>query len=138
MANVTKYDPFGDLDDLFKGFMLRPVRFEQALPQIKIDVTEANGAYVVRADMPGVKKEDIKVDVDGSQVSISAETRAEKEKKEGERVIHSERSYGQVSRTFTLGQDVDDKASTAQYADGVLELKLPKKTGTTQNKIVVQ
>lgn len=138
MANLTKYEPFADLDDLFKGFMLRPVRFEQALPQIRIDVTEANGAYMVRADIPGVKKEDIKVDIEGNQVSISAETRAEKEKKEGERVIHSERTYGQVSRAFTLDQDVDDKTATAKYADGVLELKLPKKAGAGQTKIVVQ
>jgi HSP20 family protein len=138
MANVTRYDPFADIDSLFKGFLLRPVPVETALPQIRIDVTEASGAYTVRADIPGMQKEDIKVDVNGNQVSISAETRTEKEKKEGERVIHSERSWGQVSRTFTLDQDVDDKAATAKYADGVLELTLPKKTGAAQAKIVVQ
>ncbi|HEX4984655.1 MAG TPA: Hsp20/alpha crystallin family protein [Burkholderiales bacterium] len=138
MANVTEYDPFGDIDDFFKGFMLRPVRFDSQLPRIRIDVTEADGAYVVRADIPGVKKEDIKVDVDGNLVSISAETRVEKEKKEGERVIHSERSYGRVARSFTLEQDVDEKAASAGYADGVLELKLPKKAGAAQKTIAVQ
>jgi HSP20 family protein len=118
--------------------MLRPVRYSQELPQIRIDVSEAEGAYVVRADIPGVKKEDIKVDVEGNLVTISAETRAETEKKDGERVIHSERSYGRVSRSFTLGQEVDEKGASAKYADGVLELKLPRKSAATQAKIVVQ
>jgi HSP20 family protein len=140
MANLTRYDPFGDLDDLFKGFTLRPVQFEQQVrvPQIKMDLKENDGAYVVRADIPGVKKEDIKVNVDGNVVSISAEVKQEKEEKEGERVIRSERYRGEVSRSFSLGQDVDEGAAQAKYADGVLELTLPKKSGARQNKIVVR
>jgi HSP20 family protein len=138
MANLTRYDPFGDLDDLFKGFMLRPVQLEQQVPQIKMDVKESDGTYVVRADIPGVKKEDIKVNVDGNVVSISAEVKQEKEEKEGERVIRSERYRGEVSRSFSLGQDVDEGAAQAKYADGVLELTLPKKSGARQNKIVVR
>ena len=139
MANLTRYDPFGDLDDLFKGLMLRPVRFEQQVPQIKMDVKENDGAYNVRAEIPGVKKEDIKVDIDGSVVSISAEVKEEKkEEKEGGRVIRSERYYGNVSRSFSLGQDLDEKAANAKYTDGVLELTLPKKSGSRQAKIIVQ
>lgn len=138
MANLTRYDPFGDMDDLFKGFMLRPVRFEQQVPQIKMDVKENDGAFVVRAEIPGVKKEDIKVDVDGDMVSISAEAKEEKEQKEGGRVIRSERYYGSMSRSFSLGQDVDDKAAKAKYTDGVLELTLPKKPGSRETKIAVQ
>ena len=138
MANLTRYDPFGDLDDLFKGFMLRPVRFEQQVPQIKMDVKENDGAFVVRAEIPGVKKEDIKVDIDGDMVSISAEAKEEKEQKEGGRVIRSERYYGSMSRSFSLGKDVDDKDAKAKYTDGVLELTLPKKPGSRQAKIVVQ
>jgi len=138
MANVTRYDPFGDLDDMFKGFMLRPVRFDQQMPQIKMDVKENDGAYVVRADIPGVKKEDITVNIDGNMVSISAEVKKEKEEKKDERVVRSERYQGVVSRAFTLDQDVDEKAASAKYADGVLELTLPKKTGARQSKIAVQ
>jgi len=138
MANLTRYDPFGDLDDLFKGFMLRPVQLEQQVPQIKMDVKESDGTYVVRADIPGVKKEDIKVNVDGNVVSISAEVKQEKEEKEGGRVIRSERFRGEVSRSFSLGQDVDEGAAQAKYTDGVLELTLPKKSGARQNKIVVR
>ncbi len=137
-SNLTGYDPFGDVDDLFKGFMLRPVRVEQQVPQIKMDVKENDAAYVVRADIPGVRKEDIKVDVDGNVVSISAEVKEEKEQKEGARVIRSERYYGSVSRSFSLGQDVDEKTAKAKYTDGVLELTLPKKTGSSPGKIVVQ
>jgi HSP20 family protein len=140
MANLTRYDPFGDLDDMFKGFMLRPVRLDQQAPQmqIKMDVKENDAAYIVRADIPGVKKEDIKVDVDGNMVSISAEVKQEKEQKEGGRVIRSERYYGSMSRSFSLGQDVDEKTANAKYTDGVLELTLPKKAGSRQAKIVVQ
>ena len=140
MANVTRYDPFADLDDMFKGFMLRPVRLDPQAPQmqIKMDVKENDSAYVVRADIPGVKKEDLKVDVDGNVVSISAEVKQEKEQKEGGRVIRSERYYGSMSRSFSLGQDVDEKTANAKYTDGVLELTLPKKAGSRQAKIVVQ
>jgi HSP20 family protein len=137
MANLTRYDPFGDMDDLFKGFMLRPVRFEQQMPQIKMDVKENDGAYVVHAEIPGVKKEDIKIDVDGNTVSISAEVKQEKEEKKGERVIRSERYYGSVSRSFSLGHDVDEAKAQARYADGVLELTLPKKSGAQPSKITV-
>lgn len=138
MANLARYDPFGDLDDLFRGFMLRPVQLEQQVPQIRMDVKENDGAYVVHTDIPGVKKEDIKVNVDGNVVSISAEVKQEKEEKEGERVIRSERYRGEVSRSFSLGRDVDEGAAQAKYADGVLELTLPKKSGARQNKIVVR
>lgn len=138
MANLARYDPFGDLDDLFRGFMLRPVQLEQQVPQIRMDVKENDGAYVVHTDIPGVKKEDIKVNVDGNVVSISAEVKQEKEEKEGERVIRSERYRGEVSRSFSLRRDVDEGAAQAKYADGVLELTLPKKSGARQNKIVVR
>lgn len=138
MANLTRYDPFGDLDDLFKGFALRPVRFEQQVPQIKMDVKENDSAYVVHAEIPGVKKEDIKIDVEGNMVSISAEVKQEKEVKEGERVIRSERFYGNVSRSFSVGQDVDQGAAQAKYSDGVLELTLPKRAGARASKIVVK
>jgi HSP20 family protein len=138
MANLTRYDPFGDLDDMFKGLMLKPVRFGQQVPEIKMDVKENNGAYTVRAEIPGVKKEDIKVDVDGNMVSISAEVKEEKEQKQGERVIRSERYYGSMSRSFSLAHDVDEKTANAKYTDGVLELTLPKKSGSRSGKIVVQ
>jgi len=147
MANVTRYapfslarlDPFGDMDDFFKGFLVRPARFEGAPDmQIKMDLKENDGAYTVHADIPGVKKEDIHVSIEGNQVSISAETRVEKEEKEGEKVLRSERYVGKVARSFTLAHDIDEAQAQAKYSDGVLELTLPKKAAGASKKLVIQ
>ena len=142
MANVTRYDPFqisgfDPLEDVFKGFF-RPVRIEGAPEmQIKMDVKEDDKNYTVHADIPGVKKEDIHVTIDGNQVSISAEVKQEKEAKEGEKVLRSERYYGKVARSFSVASDIDEAACQARYADGVLELVLPKKTMTSARKLTV-
>lgn len=147
MANITRYDPFnlahidpfGDIDDLFKGFFVRPALIEgQPQMQIKMDVKEDDKAYTVHADIPGVKKEDIHVSIEGNQVSISAETKIEKEEKKGEKVLRSERYVGKVARGFTLAHDVDESKSQAKYSDGVLELTLPKKAVSSAKKLAVQ
>ena len=140
MANITRFSPTSDaLDDLFRGFFMQPVRFEgQPDMQLKMDVSEDDKAYTVHADIPGVKKEDIHVDIDGNQVSISAEVKNEKEVKEGEKLLRSERYYGSVSRAFTLAQDVDEGAAVAKYNNGVLELTLPKKKAASARKLVIQ
>ncbi|MDP1633633.1 MAG: Hsp20/alpha crystallin family protein [Gallionellaceae bacterium] len=140
MANISRYNPSRDaLDDLFRGFFMQPVRFEgQPEIQIRMDVSEDDKAYKVHAEIPGVKKEDIQVNIEGSQVSISAEVKNEKEVKEGEKLLRSERYYGSVSRAFTLGQDVDESAAEAKYTDGVLELTLPKKVVASARKLVIQ
>ncbi|MDA8127414.1 MAG: Hsp20/alpha crystallin family protein [Betaproteobacteria bacterium] len=147
MANLSRYDPlnlaridpFGDIDDLFKGFFVRPALLEnQPQMQIKMDVKENDGVYTVHADIPGVKKEDIQVSIEGNQVSISAETKTEKEEKKGEKVLRSERYFGKVARTFTLGHDIDEAKAQARYTDGVLELTLPKKASAASKKLAVQ
>ena len=142
MANITRFSPASDaLDDLFRGFFMHPVRFEgqpEMDMQIKMDVKEDDKAYKVHAEIPGVKKEDIHVDIDGKNVSISAEVKNEKEVKDGEKLLRSERYYGRVSRSFVLAQDVDDGASQAKYKDGVLELTLPKRKATSAKKLVIQ
>jgi len=147
MANLMRYDPFGlartdpfaDIDDLFKGFFVRPVMFEgQPQMEIRMDLKEDDKAYMVHADIPGVKKEDIQVSIDGNRVSISAETRVEKEEKEGKKVLRSERYCGKVARSFTVAHDVDEAKAQAKYTDGVLELTLPKKAGTATKKLAIQ
>ena len=142
MVNITRYDPFGDVfDDLMKGFLVRPVTAAEggeAVRRMKIDVAEKDGEYKVLAEVPGVKKEDIQVDIEGDVVSISAETRAEKDVKEGERIIHSERYFGKISRSFRLGQEVDQVKASAKYSDGVLELVLPKKTAASAKRVTIQ
>jgi len=141
MANVTRYDPFGELfDDLFQGYFVRPVMGEgrEPAPRLKIDVTEQNGGFKVLAEIPGVKKEDIQVNVDGDQVSITAEVKREKDVREGERVVHSERYFGKASRAFRLGYEIDEAKVQAKYNDGVLELVLPKKQTQAAKQIAIQ
>jgi HSP20 family protein len=141
MANITRWDPFEEMDDLFKGFFLRPMRLEtgaESQMRIKMDVKEDDKAYFVQAEVPGVKKEDIQVQIDGNQVSISAEVKREKEEKQGEKLLRSERYYGRVYRAFSLAQDVDQERAQARYDNGVLELTLPKKAAAAQRRIAVQ
>ncbi|OHC64710.1 MAG: hypothetical protein A2045_08670 [Rhodocyclales bacterium GWA2_65_20] len=147
MANITRFnpfnelarvDPFADFDNLFNGFMVRPVFQGTAVaPQMKLEVSEDDNAYTVKAEIPGVSKEDIKISVDGNQVSISAEVKKESEKKEGKKVVHCERYYGQVARSFTLDHEVEQGSAKASYKDGVLEAVLPKKQGRTSKQIAV-
>lgn len=141
MANVRRYDPFEDLfGDLFKGFLVRPVGAGEptsVAPRVKVEVTEQDKAYKVHAELPGVKKDDIHIEIDGDQVAISAEVRQEKDVKEGERVVHSERYYGKLSRAFRLGQDIDEAGAVAKFTDGVLELTLPKKAAASRKQITV-
>jgi HSP20 family protein len=141
MLNVTRYDPLGELfDDFFNGFFVRPAVGETrgATPRLKVDVAEQEGAFKVLAEIPGVKKDDIQVTIDGDQVSISAEVKQEKDVKEGERVVHSERYYGKVARAFRLGYEVDEAKAQAKYADGVLELVLPRKANGGHRQLTIQ
>jgi HSP20 family protein len=141
MTSITRYDPFGDLfDDVLRGFVARPVGFEAASPvrRMKVDVAEQNGDYKVLAELPGVRKEDIKVNIDGDQVSIVAESRGERDEKDGERLLHSERHFGRVSRAFRLSQEIDEARASAKYSDGVLELTLPKKATAAAKQLTIQ
>lgn len=148
MANITRFDPFRelarfdpfrDMGDFFPGFTLRPVLRDIGVePQIKLDVAEADKAYTVKAEIPGVKKEDIQVSIEGNQVSISAEVKQEKEEKEGKKLVRSERYYGRQYRSFSLAHDIDESKAEAEYKDGVLQLTLPKKSNGEVKKIAVK
>ncbi len=142
MANIQRYGYGGMLDDVFgdlmKGFWVKPV----AVPgngelTMKVDVAEDDKAYTIRADVPGVKKEDIQIDVEGGQVSIRAEVKRESEKKDGEKVLHNERYYGMVSRSMSLPLEVDTQGAKADYKDGVLNLTLPKKAAKSARRVAV-
>ena len=140
MANIARFNVFDSaLDDLMRGFFVRPMNFETAAPaQLRVDVSENEGGYIVRAEIPGVSKEDINVSIDGNEVEISAEVKNEKEIRNGEKVLRSERYYGKVSRAFALEHDLDEAATQAKYVDGILELRLPKKASTSVKRISVQ
>jgi HSP20 family protein len=142
MNNLRLLDPmFSDNFETALRRMFSPTVFErdERQLQMRIDVSEKDNGYVVKADIPGVKKEDINIRIDGNVVQIDAESKQEKETKdEGGKVLRSERYYGTISRTFSLGQDVDDAKAQASYADGVLTMELPKKTTESAKKITVK
>ena len=145
MASVTRFDEA--FDDLLRGFFVRPVSFDGSqaqaqtqghVGQFRVEVSEDENAYTIRAEIPGVKKDDINISIDGDQVAISAEVKNEKDAKDGERVLRSERYYGKVYRAFQLGQPVDDGSAAAKYNDGILELSLPKKAQASAKRISIQ
>lgn len=148
MGNLTHWDPFNemarldplrDMNDYFKGFMLRPVfQGVETEPEIKLEITEADNAYTVKADVPGVNKDDIQVSIDGNQIAISTEVKREKEEKEGKKLVRSERYYGKQFRSFTLAHDIDEAKAEAEYSDGVLKLTLPKKPGAETRKLKIK
>ncbi len=140
MADLQVYDPFADtpFDEIFRGFF-KPVRYEKGAPAaIKVDVSENDNGYVVHAEIPGVRKEDIQVTIEGNQVAIGAEVKREKEAKEGERVLRRERYYGSVYRSFVLPVEIDESASEARYENGVLELTLTRKATATGRKLAIK
>jgi len=139
MSNLTRYNPFDDLfKDFGKGFWVKPLSFPaETAVEMKVDVKEDDKSYTVRAEIPGVKKDDIKVDIDGNLVSVRAEIKQEKEEKKGEKVVYSERTYGMASRSFTLPAEVDAKGAKAEYKDGLLSLTLPKKANGGGQRVAI-
>lgn len=136
-SDIARFEPLNGIEDWFRDFQLRPsLRDWNVEPRIKIDVSETDVAYTVKAEIPGVKKEDIKVDVEGGVVSITAELKHESEVKTG-KLLRTERTYGEQRRSFTLAQDIDDAKVVASYADGVLTLSLPKKSGKASKHIPI-
>jgi len=138
LGDVTRFNPFLDADDWFTNFGMRPfLREMDTAPQIRMDLTENDKCYVVRAEIPGVHKEDIKVAVDGNVVSIMAEIKQEKEETKGEKMLWHERYQGSSYRSFTLANNIDEDKTQAKYDNGVLELTLPKKNGSAHREIIV-
>jgi len=139
MSALTRYEPIDQMfPDFFRRFGL-PMRLADDAPDdIRIDVTEKDKAYEVRAEIPGAKKEDIRVKVEGNFVSISAEVKKDKEEKSGGRVVLKETYYGSASRGFSLAHEIDAKAVVAKLEDGVLKLTLPKREGGNGKTIEIQ
>ncbi|MCW3478911.1 Hsp20/alpha crystallin family protein [Neisseriaceae bacterium JH1-16] len=144
---TAQYDPFGFYDNMRKllnGFLQEswlpsrtwPINFgSQAMA---LDVTENQGSYKVVVNIPGVKKEDIAIDIEGKTISISAEIKEERGSNGGDSVIHSERHYGKLFRRFDFDNSIDSTKASAKYSDDVLELILPKKNENQSKKITVQ
>lgn len=137
LRQITRFDPLADFDELFRGLATRPMsrEFEKAM-EMRLDVIEDDKAYKVKIDMPGVKKDDIDVSVEGNQVTISAEIKREKTE-ENERELYTERYSGKAYRSFSLPFDVDSTKSEAKYDGGVLMLTLPKKSTSVSKHLAV-
>jgi HSP20 family protein len=147
MNNLTRFHPFRDLvrtdplrdvEEFFRDMRMFPtMRGMDVEPRIRMDISETEQAYTIKADIPGVKKEDIKVAVDGNTVSISAEIKRESTEDSNSKQLGSERYYGQQYRSVSLAQEVDDSQAKATYQDGVLELTLPKKPNTGGKQLTI-
>ena len=128
-----------DLDRVLDGF-LRPVRWvEEAAGDLAfpLDVSERADEFLIAAELPGVKKDDINVTLENGVLTISAESKSEQTEKEGERVVRQERRYGKYVRSLRLGTQINERAIKANYKDGVLQLTLPKAEEVKPKKISV-
>lgn len=125
--------------DMSPGYFVQPLHGDPLPSQIKLDVQERAGAFEVQAEIPGVKKEDIQVELDGNMLTLQAEVRQE-DRQEGEgRALRTERYYGSVARTVQLPMEVDEAQAKARYENGVLKLTLPKKADTrSQRRVTVE
>jgi len=139
MANLMPIT--NQLDELLRGFFVRPMSLDvpgdRTPVQFRTDVWETENAYRVLAELPGVRKEDINVTIDGAQVAISAEVKPAQSTNENERLLLTERFAGKYYRSFTLGHEIDEANAQARYVDGVLELTLPKSPDSMPRKIAV-
>ena len=141
MNPLMRYEPLvGRLDGLFNDFFRPALVWEgNAEPaSIRVDVRETPEAYTVQAELPGVKKDGIHVEIEGNEVTISAETQRETEAKDGEKWLRTERYFGKTARRFALPQEIDEGKAAARFNDGVLELSLPKKATVTGRKLDIQ
>ena len=141
MVNITRFNPLDDaFDNLFRGvpvWLPNLERRETAPAQFRMDVSENEREYQVLAEMPGLKKEEISITINANEVSVSAEVKHEKDAKNNDTVLRSERYFGKIQRAFTLGHEVDQANAQAKYTDGVLQLTLPKKTAAALKKLAV-
>jgi HSP20 family protein len=141
MLNITRFNPLEDtFDNLFRGLPVwipSPERRPATPAQFRMDVTENEKEYQILAEMPGVKKEEISITINGNEVAVSAEVKHEKVVKNGDTVLCAERYYGTIKRQFSLGQEVDEASAKAKYNDGVLELTLPKKVAAAAKRLAV-
>lgn len=120
--NAAVYDPFRMFDEMEKNFFKG-----SGIGEFKADIRDIGDAFELEADLPGVKKEDIKVDLDNNYLTITAERRMEKDDKDKKgNYVRRERSYGSYSRTFDV-TGVQIEQITATYDSGVLKLTLPKR-----------
>jgi HSP20 family protein len=104
----------------------------------RLDVNETEKTYEVLAELPGVKKDDVKVSIDHDRITIEGECREANERREGGNVVYCERSARKFMRSFLLPTEVDESAAVAKLDNGILSLTLPKKAGSETHRLTIQ
>ena len=132
-------DYFDNFGDVFNGFVRTSLTHRSArkarIPAV--DVAETDTAYQVKAELPGIRKEDLDVTVDDGVLTIKAEHNDNQEQTENGQLIRQERSYEKFARSLRLGANVDEETITAEYRDGVLHITLPKAKEVQPRKVEV-
>ena len=143
--NLVKWDPFLELEDVSKHlnriFGRTPARIEPDRELLtmadwtpSVDITETDTAYLIKGEIPGVSKEDVKVTIEDGMIAIRGERKQEKEEKD-KKFHRIERSYGSFMRSFRLPDNVDETAVKAEFKDGMINVTLPK-SGKTKAKLI--
>src|SRR5882757_9851098 len=142
---LARRDPFGSLfDEFFTDFFARngaPAARGTELPaavRARLDVIDKNDKFEILVDLPGVKKDDIQVTIEGPRVAITAESKSQKEDKNGDRVLHAERFAASYARTFELPAEVTEDGAEASFDNGVLKLALPKRATITSKRLAIK
>jgi HSP20 family protein len=136
-------DQFGRMvESMFQDFLAPLAQgtgwTDDGLAMPRLDVSETEKTFEVHAELPGVKKDDVKVSIDGQRVTIEGECQQANEQRQGEQVVYSERSTRRYQRSFTLPSEVDDAAAEARLENGILALTLPKKQGGAAKRLTIQ
>ncbi|WAR43846.1 Hsp20/alpha crystallin family protein [Methylomonas rapida] len=142
MSSLTPFVSRSLFDDLFRdinpGYFIKPLHGDPLPSQIKVDVKENPNEFIVEAEIPGAGKDNIHVNIDGNVVSIRAEiSQVDSETKE-DKLLRSERYYGEVSRSFQLPSDIDEASSKARYDNGILTLNLVKKQKQAGQRMTIE
>jgi len=146
MTRVSLYDPLTDVfPSLFRSFLSDAALSREAATTAparaaapRLDVIEQESGYLLRADMPGVAKDAINIDIEANRVTIRAEIKRDEAAGASERILRSERYVGALARSVVLADEVDEAAAVATFENGVLELTLPRKAGVGPKRVTVQ
>lgn len=143
--NLIKWDPFRELEDvsdrLNRIFRRPATRAESSQEMLgmadwtpSVDISETDAAYLIKGEIPGVKKEDVRVTIEDGMLTMRGERKMEKEEKD-KKFHRIERSYGSFMRSFRLPDDADETAVKAEFKDGMINVSLPK-SAKAKNKAI--
>lgn len=145
MPAIIRREPLSSIVDQFfsdfvnRGWSVAPRDGDTGTSVLaRMDVVDKGDKYAVAVDLPGVKKEDIRVTVEGARVAIAADAKSEKETREGDKVLHSERYATSYARSFELPVEVTEDNAEASFENGVLHLTLPKRAHVAGRRLTVR